>query len=173
MSLPYRPTSRFQASRGLALACCLALSAPVFAQLFVNLEWKEDAVPPAPPFHTKDLIPLELPVHMTLRYGIDPATIAITGDGVVRYVVVASSSSGAVNAFYEGVRCATAEMRTYARSTGGEWHAVSAADWKPIKDMISLHTAAAAQQGLCRGRAPRVSVTDIVKQFKQPTREVE
>lgn len=110
---------------------------------------------------------------MTLKYGVDTGTIAITGDGVVRYVVVASSPSGAVNAFYEGVRCSTAEMKTYARSTGGEWHVVSAPEWKPIKDMISLHTDAAAQQGLCRGRAPRASVKDIVMQFKQPMREVE
>ena len=110
---------------------------------------------------------------MTLRYGVDPATIVITGDGVVRYVIVASSPSGTVNAFYEGVRCATAEMKTYARFTGSEWHTVSAPEWKPVKNMISLHTAAVAQQGLCRGRAPRASVSDIVMQLKNPTREVE
>lgn len=173
MSLPYRPTNRFRASHALALACCLALSTPVFAQLFDNLDWKESNVPPAPAFDTKRLLPLELPVHMTLRYGIDPGTIVITGDGVVRYVVVASSPSGAVNAFYEGVRCATAEMQTYARSTGGEWHVVQAPEWKPIRDMISLHTAAVQQQGICRGRAPRASVGDIVLQLKQPTREVQ
>jgi len=155
------------------LACCLAFSAPVFAQLFGNTDWKESDAPPPPVLDTKHLIPLELPVHMTLRYGVDPASIAITGDGVVRYVVVASSPSGAVNAFYEGVRCATAEMKTYARSTGGEWYVVSAPEWKPIHNMISLHTEAAAQQGLCRGRAPRASVKDIVQNFKQPLHEVE
>ena len=110
---------------------------------------------------------------MTLRYGVDPATIFITGDGVVRYVIVASSPGGTVNAFYEGVRCATAEMKTYARSTGSEWHTVSAPEWKPVRNMISLHTAAVAQQGLCRGRAPRASVSDVVMQLKNPTREVE
>jgi len=173
MPLPYRTINSFQASRALALACFLVFSAPVFAQLFGNADWKESDVPPPPAWDIKRLIPIDLPVHMTLRYGVDPATITITGDGVVRYVMVASSPSGAVNAFYEGVRCATAEMKTYARSTGGEWYVVQSPDWKPVKDMISLHTAAVAQQGLCRGRAPRASVKDIVLQFKQPMREVE
>jgi hypothetical protein len=173
MPLPYRTINRFQASRALALACGLAFAAPVFAQLFDNVDWKESIAPPPPALDTKHLIPIELPVHMTLRYGIDPASLAITGDGVVRYVVVASSPSGAVNAFYEGVRCATAEMKTYARSTGGEWHVVQTPNWKPIRDMISLHTEAVAQQGLCRGRAPRASVKDIVQNFKQPLHEVE
>ena len=173
MSLAYRNTNSFQASRALVLSCCLALSAPVFAQLFDSVDWKESQVPPPPAFDVKRLLPVELPVHMTLRYGVDPATIVITGDGVVRYVIVASSPSGTVNAFYEGVRCATAEMKTYARSTGNEWHTVSAPEWKPVRNMISLHTAAVAQQGLCRGRAPRASVSDIVMQLKNPTREVE
>jgi len=173
MHLPYRPFNRFQASRRLALACCFAFSAPVFAQLFGNEDWKESVAPPAPAFDINHLLPLELPVHLTLRYGVDPGTIAITGDGVVRYVVVASSPSGAVNAFYEGVRCSTAEMKTYARSTGGEWSVVSTPTWKPIRDMISLHTEAVALQGLCRGRAPRASVKDIVLNFKQPLHEVE
>ena len=45
---------------------------------------------------------------MSLKFGVDPATIVITGDGVVRYVVVASNQEGgAINAFYEGVRCST------------------------------------------------------------------
>jgi hypothetical protein len=47
------------------------------------------------------------------RFFIDPATLSVD-EGVVRYVLVARSSSGAENVSYEGLRCETAEHRVYA-----------------------------------------------------------
>jgi hypothetical protein len=115
-----------------------------------------------------------MPAYMSLKFGVDPATIAITGDGVVRYVVVAQSrSGGAVNAFYEGVRCATEEMKTYARYNSGKWEEVRDPDWKRFSDRNSRYTQELASQGLCRGHAPRSSVREIVDQIKQPIREVQ
>ena len=35
-----------------------------------------------------------MPPYMSLKFGIDPGTITITPDGIVRYVVVASNRSG-------------------------------------------------------------------------------
>ena len=39
---------------------------------------------------------------------------------MVRYVVVATSDSGAVNAIYEGIRCDTGRFKVYARHNGGQ-----------------------------------------------------
>ena len=131
-------------------------------------EWKEAGVPPPPAFDVKRLLPIEMPPYMNLKFGIDPSTLAVTGDGVVRYVVVATSGSGTVNAFYEGIRCSTEEVRTYARYSGGAWQPAQAPEWKRIADMNSRYVKELAKQGLCRGHAPRVSVQDMVRELKQP-----
>lgn len=144
----------------------MLLSSLAGAQIFENPDWKESDVPPPPSFDVKKLMPIEMPVYMSLRFGVDPSTIRITGDGVVRYVVVASSSSGATNAFYEGVRCATEEVKQYGRYNNGAWEAVTFPEWKRIDNLNSRYTKELAKQGLCRGHAPRASVNDMVRGLK-------
>lgn len=131
-------------------------------------EWAESAVPPAPAFDAGRVLPIGMPPYTSLKIGVDPQTLQITPEGIVRYVVVATSSSGAVNAFYEGVRCETDESRTYARWTGGSWQAVETQEWRRIPDVTTNHTKALAQQGLCRGRAPRVNTADMVRELRRP-----
>jgi hypothetical protein len=172
-----RPT-RFisRASRLAALACLLGVSCLASAQLFFdsNPDWKEASVPPPPAFNEGRLVPIEMPVYMSLKFGVDPATITVTGDGVVRYVVVASNrAGGAINAFYEGVRCETAEVRTYARWGSNAWDVLPQTDWKRMATLNSSYAKQLATQGLCRGSAPRASVTDMVQHLKNPVREIE
>ena len=115
-----------------------------------------------------------MPNYMTLKFGVDPATIVINGDGIVRYVVVARSpSGGATNAFYEGVRCATEQMKGYARSSGGAWEIVPEPAWKPIRSMNSSYTKALTLQALCRSGAPRSSVGEMVRRLENPIQESE
>ena len=66
-------------------------------------------------------------------YSIAPQTISVASDGVVRYVAVAKSPNGVVNVSYEGLRCATKEVRLYAfgradgtwgKSRNDRWSAV-------------------------------------------------
>jgi hypothetical protein len=67
------------------------------------------------------------------QYFIDPATLSVDKDGVVRYVLVARSSSGAQNVTYEGMRCETAEHRFYAFGRlDGTWSR-SRSDWRPLQ----------------------------------------
>ena len=116
----------------LALAGAAATAA---AQLVpdIHIDWKEAEAPPPPALRTSGLIPVEV-VGTTLKFGVDPASITVGSDGVVRYVVVATSNTGAVNGIYEGLRCNTGEAKVYARhnpDTGwvpakGEWRNV----WK-------------------------------------------
>lgn len=138
-----------------------------------DAEWKETDAPPPPAFVQSRVLPIEMPHYMSLKFGVDPGTITITPDGLVRYVVVASQAGGATNAFYEGVRCATAEVKTYARFNGGAWHAVKDPQWKRFRDLNSSYVQQLASQGLCRGNAPRESVSAIVLNMRQPIRQVQ
>jgi hypothetical protein len=55
------------------------------------------------------------------RFFVDGNSISAGKDGVVRYTLVARSAAGAHNVSYEGMRCASGELRTYALGRGGEW----------------------------------------------------
>lgn len=164
-----------RASRRAVFACVLATAGLANAQLIPDPEWKETEAPPPPAFNQDKLIDIDMPRYLSLKFGIDPATIKVTGDGVVRYVVVATNrEGGGFNAFYEGLRCATDEYRTYARySSGGAWEPTRDSEWKRISDRNSRYTQALASQGLCRGHAPRASVGEMVRALKNPVREVE
>ena len=146
-----------------------------YAQLAdIDPDWKETEVPPPPAFKTDQLIPLEMPRHLTTRFGVDPDSLRITPDGIVRYVMVASSPSGNLNVSYEGIRCLTAEVKVYARrGATGQWNAVSNAQWRPLNgNQPSLHALALARQGACAGRAATAqSNAEIVRRLKNPNSE--
>lgn len=114
-----------------------------------------------------------MPPYVTLRFGVDPATLTITDDGVIRYVMVAQSlgGSGTFSAMYEGIRCAAGEFKTYARfNASGQWAPVSNPQWRPLNDNnTSKHALALARQGACDGRSARArSVQSIVSALKNP-----
>lgn len=145
----------------------LALSAA--AQVETDPDWKETEAPPPPSFNKDHLIQIEMPKYVSLRFGVDPATLAVTADGIVRYVVVGSNVTGSINAMYEGIRCATGEVKTYARFTSnGQWSSVQNTQWHGLKDKLpSRHAMALARQGVCDGRsATASSVAAIVHALK-------
>ncbi len=133
-------------------------------------DWQETEVPAPPAFSKDHLIAVEMPHYVTLKFGVDPATLAITTDGIVRYVMVATNASGSVNAMYEGIRCATGEVKTYARATSsGAWSVIKEPQWRDLSDNLpSKHAIAFARQGACDGRAAAASsVADIIKNMKR------
>jgi hypothetical protein len=89
-------------------------------------------------------------------------------DGVVRYVIVARSASGAVNAMYEGMRCSTGEVRTYARhNASGGWSRADNSDWRSMwGNTATRHTLMFAKQGGCTGNATPRSVDEIVRSLR-------
>jgi hypothetical protein len=134
------------------IAIFLAIQIPSLAQSDA-VERIEDA-PPAPPvYSTENLIRIEMPPYVTLKIGVDPKTIEVTADGLVRYVVVMRSTSGMTTAAYEGVRCTKGEVKTYARvNSAGIWVPDSQAQWRRLADsMGSRHAQAIVQQGGCEG----------------------
>lgn len=148
----------------------LGLSTSTWSQFAVEEpEWKESDIPPPPAFDMSKLVNLDVSPNSSLVYGVDPASISITkSDGVVRYVMVAASASGARNVMYEGIRCATGEFKTYARySTDAKWSMASNPEWRSMfGNMPSKHPLRLAKAGVCDNATPAASVKDILSQLK-------
>lgn len=134
-------------------------------------EWVESQVPPPPAFDVKKLVIMDMPYSASLVYGVDPSAISISkSDSVVRYVMVATSASGAKNAMYEGLRCATGEFKTYARYVGdGPWKPVADPPWRSVfGNMPSKHALQFARAGACDGAAPVSTVDGVIARLKNP-----
>jgi hypothetical protein len=88
----------------------------------------------------------------------------------VRYVVVASSASGALNAMYEGIRCDAAQVKVYARhSPGSGWVASRGSDWRELHSTPnSRHSLFIARNGVCLGHAPNGNAAQIVQDLRAP-----
>jgi hypothetical protein len=149
--------------REVLLAAALA-AGPAFAQIFG--EWSEGPVPDAPQLRTESLIPIDIQGFDT-RFGVDPASISVGKDGVVRFVFIATSRAGTVNAFYEGVHCAKATYRLYARHSPSQgWKQVDA-EWKPLnEDFEGRYAYQVARAGVCSGRVPGGNRDQIVSALK-------
>jgi hypothetical protein len=131
-------------------------------------DWKESDTPKPPTFDIRRLVPFDVSLQSALKWGFDPDTMMITGDGIVRYVVVAQSPSGVTNAMYEAVRCATSEWKTYARfNKDSGWSSASDPQWLPLRNQPSVHALRLAQQGMCNGGAPAQTVRDVVRSVTQ------
>lgn len=155
---------------GLGLLLALA-TAGVCAQLTSdNPDWKEAEVPPPPAFDMAKLIPVEVALTSALSFGVDPATVSITGDGVVRYVVVASSRTGALNAMYEGIRCSAGDVKVYARyNRDSGWSKVTEPSWQSLYGSSGVrHSLSIARAGVCRNHAPNLSVSQILRDLRSP-----
>ncbi|MBX3586494.1 MAG: CNP1-like family protein [Ramlibacter sp.] len=152
------------------LAWSLALVATAAAAQLtpVDPDWKELDAPPPPAFDVARLVPFDVNIGSQLKFGVDPATIQIGSDGIVRYVIVAQSSSGVINAMYEALRCGTGEVRTLARyNASGGWSAADRAEWRSLwASQPSKHSLMFAKQGGCVGNSPPRSVAQIVRDLK-------
>lgn len=150
------------------LALTSAVAAPA-GNYPAEVDWVEAAVPDAPAFKTSGGIGIDMPRHVSVKVAVDPATLAIGSDGVVRYVATMTNLSGSVSAVYEGIRCTSDEVKTYARwSSSGQWTSTTDPVWKAINgNLPSKHAFAIARQGACENHLARSSVADIVRALKQ------
>lgn len=103
---------------------------------------------------------------------VDPASVSVGRDRIVRYTLIARSSSGATNISYEAMRCETYESKIYAFGRlDGTWVRARNQQWSPYSRYetdphlvladdfyCSVHgakTAEEAVQALVRGNGPR------------------
>jgi len=147
--------------------CAITFTATA-QNIFGSPDWVEEAVGPAPAFSRTGLIPIDMPPYVSVKVGIDPDTLQVGKDSIVRYVVVMTNASGSVTAAYEGIRCLTKEVKTYARQgASGQWVNVAAPQWKGPQDNIpSRHAFVIADQGACNARAAP-SRAEILTALKQ------
>jgi hypothetical protein len=88
------------------------------------------ALPPAP--RPGDLVEFSAGPASSFRFHVDPATLHVNADGLVRYVLVARSGSGAENVAYEAINCRSYEYRLYATGRpDGSWQQVDL-PWRPL-----------------------------------------
>lgn len=129
-------------------------------------EWQEvpTTLPTAAP--SERLVPVKV-VGSDLRFAVDAPTVRIDPDGVVRYVVVARSASGAFNAMYEGIRCLTAEVKVYARYSPGSGWRETRMDWQPLQSSFGQrHSMAIARGGACLDNDTPRSVPDLLRELR-------
>ncbi len=86
------------------------------------------------------------PASTNLHY-VDASSITVSEDGVVRFTLVIKSPQGAMNVSYEGIRCQTAEKRTYAFGRSGEtWARAKISKWVDLENLAQNY----AQRALAR-----------------------
>ena len=156
------------------LLCAAVLSSACVAALAQraadDVDWRELETPAPPALRTDGLLKFDVSVSSELIYGVDPASIAIGEDGVIRYVMVATSRTGAINALYEGVRCTTGEVKTYARwnpAPPGAWIMATQPEWRQLfRNASSRPALALARAGLCEGAAPNGPLNKMLRDLR-------
>lgn len=132
--------------------------------------WQEEAIkPPAAPDMDK-LMPFEVSVANDNRFLVDPASVSVGKDGVVRFTVVIESS-GARTINYEGLRCSTRERRLYAfGQPDGSWIESKGASWilmhKQQHKMINAYPAVLADEYFCIDREPPKDAAAAIQRLR-------
>lgn len=171
MNKPSRAGLAVSGSRIALVVLALALGSTSRAQIAEDPDWKESAVSAPPAFDFGKLITFSGAISSSLVYGVDPASVQISSlDGVLRYVLVATSAGGGRNVLYEGIRCATGEFKTYARySSDGRWNMVTNAEWRSMFDnMPSKHALYFAKAGGCDSGSAPPSASVLASRLRNP-----
>lgn len=119
-------------------------------------DWEEEAYV-LPPFPNADSL-REFYVTATSpnEFYVDESSLDVGEDGVVRYVLVIRSPSGAESVTFEGLRCVSTESRIYATGRAdGEWSKARRSEWEPIRaNAYNMPRAILAGEHLCNGTVP-------------------
>lgn len=167
---------------GVLLAMLAALAGPAGAQVLApqypggykpqfeeDKPWEEQkwSLPEYPAMES--LVGFDAGPTSAFRFFVDPASVSLGQDGVVRYTLVARSSSGALNVSYEGLRCATRERRLYAFGRDDKtWAPARSSDWARISS--SPHHVALADDYFCPARGTVRSAEEAVAALKRAAR---
>lgn len=96
------------------------------------------------------LVEVKLAPTERYRLYVDPASLTVGSDAVVRYVAVVVSPSGARSVNFEGIRCATGERRLYAFGhSDGTWGQARGSEWKTIRRGVNRYESTLAEEFFC------------------------
>jgi hypothetical protein len=158
-----------------AVLLAAALAAPVQHARGAESEeeirdWKESDV--ALPAYPKPdaLIPFAAGAATPHRFFIDPQSLSIGPDGVVRYTLVVKTAGGATNVTHEGVRCEVREQKIYAiGGAKGDWVRARDPQWRRIEyRAVNNHHGVLYADFLCEGKYTPPSVKAIVQLLRKP-----
>jgi hypothetical protein len=157
---------------GLALLFCtvVAHARSEFDEEFDDSEkpWEELAIqlPPIP--KQANLLPFDVSATATQTFAIDPGSLTVGADGVIRYTLVSTSPSGAINISYEGIRCQTYEYKRYAfGQAGGTWERSRRNKWETIHGYAGNRPQAAlAKDFLCVEQTIAGKAEDMVNRIR-------
>ena len=101
---------------------------------FEEKPWTETEVQ-LPDFPLKEnLITFRVGAVTDVQFQLDSKSLSVGADDVIRYTLVVISSSGAENISYEGMRCVTAERRSYAFGRSDKtWSKARGSQWGRIQ----------------------------------------
>jgi hypothetical protein len=163
---------------GVLLAACSSSKQPSSKDggKFVYLldrkgKWTEDkltSLPPLPQPNAK-LLPFEVSNNTPLTFAVDPASVSVGNDGVVRYTVVITTPSGGRNVNYEGIRCDTYEWRLYASLDADHngWDQTVANDWERIqKGTLNAYQSALYTDYFCADKMNAGNAKTIVQNMR-------
>ncbi|CAD6558916.1 hypothetical protein LMG28140_06508 [Paraburkholderia metrosideri] len=131
------------------------------------VENKVDTLPPLP--KESNLLPFEVSGNTPLQFAIDQTSVSVGSDGVVRYVVVVTSPSGARNVNYEGIRCDTYEARQYAGLNADHdgWDTTVANEFRRIENgTLNAYQASLYQDYMCANKMPAANAKQIVENIR-------
>jgi hypothetical protein len=122
-------------------------------------EWKENTLEslPALPGPNAQLYGFDVSNNTPLKFAVDPASLTVGSDGVVRYTIVITSPNGARNINYEGIRCDTYEWRLYASLNADHngWDQTVANDWSRIENgTLNAYQSRLYQDYFCANKMP-------------------
>ena len=140
----------------LVLLALLALYAPLASSANTDdadndaLKAESPVVLPVPA-QKNNLLSFYVSPTTTLEFAIDAKSVSVTEEGIVRFVLIVTSQSGASNISYEGIRCSTGERKLYAvGQTNGSWTTARRDVWETIIDRgINRQHAALAKDYFC------------------------
>ena len=127
-----------------------------------------EQVVPLPPYPRRaELVEFFVAATSEFRFFVDSASLSVGSDGIVRYVLVARSAAGVENVSFEGMRCETGEVRTYALGRDGAWVA-RAGEWRtiPARSVQRWHNAL-YREYFCPQRQPVASAREGVDALRR------
>jgi hypothetical protein len=130
--------------------------------------WQEIAVQlPAPP-KAENLLPFYVSPITTHTFAIDPLSLTVAADGVIRYTLVTRSQEGATNISYEGIRCASFEKKIYAIGhPDGNWSRSRRDQWERIaSNAANRQHAALTKDYFCQESMVAGKAEDMVKRLR-------
>ena len=118
-----------------------------------RLKQSDEQLVPPPPLDKARLVEVKLhPSAQTdFRYFVDPGSVSVGADRIVRYVLVARSPAGADSVTFEGIRC-PGEYRVYAVGRpDGSWGGRPSA-WRAIVRDYRVSQNTLSRDYFCPGR---------------------